>query len=143
MTSYSEINDSQEPALVLLQKLGWQYITPEQTILERDGMLSNVVLENILEQQLHKINTYEYKGSTYKFSQGNVHDAIYTLKNLPDEGLVKTSEKIYDLINLGKSFEENVHGDKKSFTIKYIDWENFENNVFHITDEFIVQGLTE
>ncbi|MDT8412497.1 MAG: HsdR family type I site-specific deoxyribonuclease [Vicingaceae bacterium] len=143
MTSYTEINDSQQPALVLLQKLGWQYITPEQTIIERSEILSNVVLENILEQQLYKINSYEYKGSTYKFSQGNVHDAIYTLKNLPDEGLVKTSEKIYDLINLGKSFEENVHGDKKSFTIKYIDWENFDNNVFHVTDEFVVQGLTE
>ncbi|MEX1002934.1 MAG: type I restriction endonuclease subunit R [Crocinitomicaceae bacterium] len=143
MSNYTEIKDSQEPALVLLQKLGWQYISPEQTIAERDGILSNVVLENILEQQLHKINSYEYKGSVYKFSQGNVHDAIYTLKNLPDEGLVKTSEKIFDLINLGKSFEENVHGDKKSFSIQYIDWVNFKNNVFHVTEEFVVQGLTE
>jgi type I restriction enzyme R subunit len=72
-----------------------------------------------------------------------VHDAIYTLKNLPDEGLVKTSEKIFDLISLGKSFEENVHGDKKSFSIQYIDWANFEKNVFHVTEEFVVQGLTE
>lgn len=143
MTSYTEIKDSQEPALVLLQKLGWEYISHEQTITERSEILSNVVLENILEQQLHKINSYEYKGSSYKFSQGNVHDAIYTLKNLPDEGLVKTSERLFDLINLGKSFEENVHGDKKSFSMQYIDWINIENNVFHVTDEFVVQGLTE
>jgi len=39
MTSYTEIKDSQEPALVLLQKLGWQYISPEQTILERGEIL--------------------------------------------------------------------------------------------------------
>lgn len=143
MTAYTEINDSQNPALVLLQKLGWQYISPEHTVEERNGILSSVVLERILEEQLHKINSYEYKGSEYKFSQGNLHDAIYTLKNLPDEGLVMTSEKIYDLINLGKSFEENVQGDKKSFSIKYVDWENFENNVFHVTEEFIVQGLNE
>lgn len=141
MTAYTEINDSQNPALVLLQKLGWQYISPERTVEERNGILSNVVLEHILEEQLHKMNSYDYKGSEYKFSQGNLHDAIHTLKNLPDEGLVMTSEKIYDLINLGKSFEENVQGDKKSFSIKYIDWENFENNVFHVTDEFTVQGL--
>ena len=36
MTAYTEINDSQNPALVLLQKLGWQYISPEQTVEERN-----------------------------------------------------------------------------------------------------------
>jgi len=143
MNSYTEIKDSQEPALVLLQKLGWQYISPVETEQERDGILSNVILENILEKQLSKINSFEYKGSTYDFSKGSIHDAIYAIKNVPDEGLVKTSEKIFDLINLGKSFEESVQGDKKSFTIKYIDWENFENNVFHITDEYYIQGINK
>ena len=45
--------------------------------------------------------------------------------------MVQTNEKIYDLICLGKSFEETIAGDTKSFTLKYIDWENIENNVFH------------
>jgi|GEM_PF-2711036 len=39
MSNYTEIKDSQEPALVLLQKLGWQYISPEQSILERGEIL--------------------------------------------------------------------------------------------------------
>lgn len=141
MTHYTEIKDSQQPALALLQKLGWTYISPEQTEIERSGLKSNVILEGILEAQLQKINQFEYKGSTHKFSLGSVHDAIHTLKNVPDEGLVKTSEKIFDLLVLGKSFEENVHGDRKSFTLKYIDWNKLENNVFHITDEFKVEGL--
>ncbi len=141
MKSYTEIKDSQEPALILLQKLGWQYISPDETEKERDGILSNVILENILEKQLSEINSFEYKGSTYDFSKGSIHDAIYAIKNVPDEGLVKTSEKIFDLINLGKSFEESVQGNKKSFTIKYIDWEHPENNVYHVTDEYIVEGV--
>lgn len=139
--SYTETQDSQQPALVLLQKLGWKYISPDQTDVERNGLRSNVILEGILEEQLHKINQFEYKGSTHKFSPGSVHDAIHTIKNVPDEGLVKTSEKIFDLLVLGKSFEENVHGDRKSFTLKFIDWNKLENNVFHITDEFTVDGL--
>jgi type I restriction enzyme, R subunit len=65
---YSENIDSQTPALHLLQKLGWQYITPEQTLKERDGLLSGVLLEGILAQQLSKINSFEYKGDSYKFS---------------------------------------------------------------------------
>lgn len=141
MAQYTETQDSQLPALALLQKLGWKYITPDQTDVERNGLRSNVILEGILEEQLHKINQFEYKGGAHKFSPGSVHDAIHTIKNVPDEGLVKTSEKIFDLLVLGKSFEENVHGDRKSFTLKYIDWNNLDNNVFHITDEFTVEGL--
>ncbi len=141
MTKYTETQDSQQPALALLQKLGWKYISPDQTDVERNGLRSNVILEGILEEQLHKINQFEYKGSSHKFSPGSVHDAIHTIKNVPDEGLVKTSEKIFDLLVLGKSFEENVHGDRKSFTLKFIDWNKLENNVFHITDEFTVDGL--
>jgi type I restriction enzyme, R subunit len=142
MTTYTEIQDSQLPALVLLQKLGWKYITPEETEKQRDGILSNVILENILEEQLERINAFEYKGSTYNFSQGSIHDAIYTLKNIPDEGLVKSSERVFDLLSLGKSFEEHIQGDKKSFTMRYIDWENLENNTFHVTDEYVVEGIT-
>lgn len=142
MTTYTEIQDSQLPALVLLQKLGWKYISPEETEKQRDGILSNVILENILEEQLEHINTFEYKGSTYNFSQGSIHDAIYTLKNIPDEGLVKSSERVFDLLSLGKSFEEHIQGDKKSFTMRYIDWENLENNAFHVTDEYVVEGIT-
>jgi type I restriction enzyme R subunit len=47
MKSYTEINDSQEPALALLQKLGWHYISPEKTVEERNGILSNVVYNNL------------------------------------------------------------------------------------------------
>lgn len=138
---YSESQDSQTPALELLQKMGWEYIAPEQTVKERDGLFSGVLLENILAAQLEKINDFDYKGETYKFSTGNIQAAINTLKSIPDEGLSRTNEKIYDLLTLGKSFTETIQGDSKGFTLRYIDWENFENNRFHITDEFEVEGI--
>lgn len=137
---YQEWADSQKPALTLLKKLGWQYLSPEQTEKERGDILSNVILEQILEEQLQVINSFEYKGKEYKFSQSSVQSAVNALKNVPDEGLVQTNEKIYDLLTLGKSFIENIQGDQKAFTLKYIDWENPQNNVYHITDEFTVEG---
>lgn len=141
--SYSELNDSQSPALLLLRKLGWQHITKDEALQQRHGIRSNVILEDILEQQLKALNSFTYRGNNYKFSEGNIHAAIHAIKNMPDEGLVRTSEKVYDLITLGKSFEETIQGDRKSFTIKYIDWENPKNNVYHIVDEFVVEGLNE
>ena len=141
MTNYTEWKDSQKPALQLLKKLGWQYISPKEAEQERGHILSNVILEAVLEKQLHHINDFEYKSKTYKFSQSSIKSATNALKNVLDEGLVKTNEKIYDLLTLGKSFTESIQGDQKAFTLKYIDWKNADNNVYHITDEFVVEGI--
>ena len=42
------------------------------------------------------------------------------------------------ILTLGKAFEQSIDGDKKSYTMRYIDWEHPENNVFHVTEEFAV-----
>ncbi len=141
MTSYTEWIDSQKPALEFLKKLGWSYISPKEAEQERGNILSNVILENILQKQLQKINAFEYKSKEYDFSQSSIQSAINALKNVSDEGLVKTNEHIYDLLTLGKSFIESIQGDQKAFTLRYIDWENIENNVFHVTDEYVLEGI--
>jgi len=137
---YSEWKDSQEPALKFLQKLGYDKLNEEENVNYREGILSNVILEDILFKQLKEINSFEFKDEKFKFSNSNIRSAVNAMKNVPDEGLVKTNENIYDLLTLGKSFTENVYGDQKSFTIKYIDWENLDNNVFHVTEEYTVEG---
>jgi len=137
---YSEYTDSQLPALEFLQALGWKYISPEETVSARGDILSNVILEDILMERLQKINSFEYKGENYKFSRNSITAAINALRNISDEGLVVTNEKVYDLITLGKSFTESIDGDMKAFSLRYIDWQNPKNNVYHITQEFVVDG---
>lgn len=137
--SFIEDHISQIPALQLLQNLGYTYLTPEEVLKERQEKLSNVILEDILEQQLMKINEINFKGKVYPFSPANIRGAIDAIKNVPMfDGLVTTNSKIYDLLTLGKSFEESIGNDRKSFTINYIDWNNIENNVFHVAEEFEV-----
>lgn len=139
--NYSEYLDSQKPALSLLQKMNWQYLSQKEVLAAREGLLSNVILDKLLAAQLQKINGFEYKGEEYSFSTGSIQGAINALKTVPNEGLVQTNERVYDLITLGKSFNETVQGDRKAYTIKYIDWEKPENNVFHICEEFEVEGV--
>ncbi|MDT3740737.1 MAG: HsdR family type I site-specific deoxyribonuclease [Candidatus Kapabacteria bacterium] len=136
---FKEDHISQIPALQLLIKLGYKYLSPEEALIERNSRTSNVVLEQILENQLRKLNSIEFKGNTYPFSNNNISNAIQSLKTILFDGLIRTNEKIYDLISLGKSFEENIQGSIKSFTLKYIDWDNPENNVYHVTSEFDVE----
>lgn len=137
--SFIEDHISQIPALQLLQNLGYTYLTPEEVLKERQEKLSNVILEDILEQQLLKFNKIQFKGKIYPFSPASIRGAIDAIKNVPMfDGLVTTNSKIYDLLTLGKSFEESIGNDRKSFTINYIDWNNIENNVFHVAEEFEV-----
>lgn len=137
--SFIEDHISQIPALQLLQNLGYIYLTPDEVLKERQDKLSNVILEDILEQQLLKFNKIQFKGKIYPFSPASIRGAIDAIKNVPMfDGLVTTNSKIYDLLTLGKSFEESIGNDRKSFTINYIDWNNIENNVFHVAEEFEV-----
>ena len=139
--SFREDESSQVPALQLLQNLGWIYLTPEEALNYRKNNVKNVLLEDILEKQLRKINQIKYKDSVYQFKDVNISNAIHELKTMPFEGLIKTSEKVFELITLGKSYRENIQGDRKSYNLKYIDWENPTNNVYHVTDEYNVETL--
>lgn len=130
---------SQIPALQLLINLGYKYINPDEAIRQRNSKLSNVLLENILRDQLKKINKINYKAEEYLFSEENLQTAIQKLKNVKYDGLLKTNEVIYDLLTLGISLEQNIEGDSKSFTLNYIDWQNPRRNSFHVTAEFSVE----
>lgn len=140
--SFVEDHISQIPALQTLIKLGYNYISPEEVLALRYNKLGNVILDEILIEQLKKINRINYKGKEYLFSESNILDAVNSLKDFPlTEGLIRTNENVYDLLTLGKSFEQNIEGDRKSFSLNYIDWHNFNNNVFHVSEEFEVQRI--
>ena len=133
---YLEDNISKYPAIELLCKLGFEYISPEDCMAQR-GTLYDVLLKDILRKQLNAINQFEFGGIIYKFTANNVEKAIKDLDEPLTDGLVRTSEKIYNALMLGKSYLEKLaDGTSKSFNLKYIDWEHPENNVYHVTEEF-------
>ncbi|MBL9153303.1 MAG: type I restriction endonuclease subunit R [Verrucomicrobiales bacterium] len=137
--SFQESLISQLPALRTLQQLGYGYLTPEDCAVERRGRMGRVLLEDILAKQLRRLNRIQFKGREIPFSEENVAKAIEALREVPFEGLVRTSEKVYDLLTLGKSLDQTIDGETKGFTLRYIDWQNPRNNVFHVTAEFEVE----
>ena len=136
---YNEENISQKPAIEVLKNLGYKYITSEE-VEDSRGNLYNVLLKDILKEKLIELNEYEYKNQIYKFSEKNIEQAIKDLDEPLIDGLVRTNEKIYDYLMLGRSYEESLaDGSRKSFSMKYIDWENIHDNVFHVVEEFTVE----
>jgi len=138
---YLEVSASQKPAIELLRSMGYTYISPKDCERQR-GSRYHVLLKDILRGQLRKLNRYSYAGAENEFSAANIERAMEELDEPLTDGLVRTSEKIYDALLLGKSYPETVGGGKSlSFNLKYIDWEHPENNLFHVTEEFAVDSL--
>lgn len=138
--SFKEDHISQIPALQMLINMGYTYLSQEEALLTRGNKTSNVILEDILRKQLKEINSIQVSSSkTSFFSEANIENGIRALKEVPMvDGFISASEKVYNLLTLGKALEQSVDGDKKSFTLQYIDWKNRENNVLHVTEEFSV-----
>lgn len=139
--SFIEDHISQIPALQLLQKLGYTYLTQDEALELRGNKTGNVLLEGVLRKQLREVNSVKKISSTRStyLSDANIENGIRALKDLPyNEGFMAASEAAYNLLTLGKAFEQTVDEDKLSLTLHYIDWENIENNVFHVTEEYKV-----
>lgn len=139
--NFKEKNHSQKETLELLQQLGYTYLSVEEVNAQREGFQSRVLLKGILREQLEKINQYNYRGESHAFSSANIEAAIKYLAEPINDGLLQINKGIFELLMKGRSYEEIVHGQKKSFNLQYIDWHNWQNNVFHITQEMTVKGI--
>lgn len=142
--SFKEDHISQVPALQLLMKLGYSYLGQAEAERLRSGKTTNILLDDVLRKQLKEINSIRVSATkTSIFTDENIERGLLALKNLPmNEGYIVACEKAYNLITLGLALEQSVDGDKKSFTLQYIDWKNIQNNVFHVTEEFSVMRST-
>jgi len=132
------MNHEKVPAIQLLQQLGFTYLSPEESAVERRGKMGHVLLEGILAAQLRRINRIRTKGREFNFTEDAIARAIEALREMPFDGLCRTSEKVYDLLTLGKSLDQTIEGETKGYTLRYIDWDRPRNNTFHVTAEFEV-----
>ena len=145
MTPDTSENKIQQNSINLLQSLGYKFISREENLKLRGGKTSEVLFREILTKKLGEINGYEYKGKRYKFSQSNVLKAVDELAGVSlNEGLMFANERITNLLLLGTSLEENLEdGTRRSFSFKFIDFENLQNNDFYVTEEFEVSRVSQ
>jgi type I restriction enzyme R subunit len=137
----AEKHQSQIPALQLLVALGFKPLSQAEALRLRAGRLRNVVLDDILADQLLRINSFTYRDREYPFDLADAHEAMRRLKPTPDRmrGLKGTNQDVYDSLVLGTTITKTIDGDSKSYSFRFIDWEHPKNNVFHVTAEFAVE----
>lgn len=132
---------SQIPALQMLVALGYRPLSQAELLRLRGGRLRSVVLDEVLADQLLKINRYKYRDREYSFDLEDAHEAMRRLKPTPDriKGLVATNEDVYDTLLLGTTITKTIDGDSKSYSFRYVDWENPRNNQFHVAAEISIE----
>jgi type I restriction enzyme R subunit len=78
--SFREDHISQIPALQMLVKLGYTYLSPAEAERLRGGKSTNVLLEDILRKQLKEINSIRVStNKTSLFTDENIDRGILSL----------------------------------------------------------------
>lgn len=136
---FREVLSSQLPALAQLVNLGYTFLTPAETLELRGGRRGQVILTEVLLESLGRLNRVRYLHQEREFTPEGLQKAADALLHLPFEAQYTTAQAAYDLLTLGVTVEQTVDGDRKSFSVRFIDWEHPENNVWHVTEEFTVE----
>ncbi len=133
---WNEIHLSEDPAIELLQAMGYSFASLEQLEQER-GSLKEIVLVSRLEKKLKEINPW--------LSDENLKKAVRAITNVPAASLMEANEKIYTSLVHGISLEQDI-GDgqgKKGHDVYFVDFDNSDKNEFLITRQFKVSGAKE
>ncbi len=126
----SERSAVQEPMLEYANEIGWQRISPSEAIRMRGGDNAARYFADVLQAQLLKLN----KGIV---DDSNCADIMRQLSNLK-----ATLEGNQDALSWMHGRESTfVHSENRQRNVTLIDFENPDNNLFHVTDEWEQKGV--
>ena len=128
---WNEEQQSEEPAVALLGKLGYTFVRAESLEAEREGPKEPVLTQR-LARALKKLNPW--------LSPENVHKAVRAITSAPAASLIEANEKLHTTLTHGISLEQDVGSGKKGQTVQFIDFHKPERNEFLVTRQYRVLG---
>ena len=129
---------SQIPAVKLLINSGYDYLSPNDCMLER-GDTNIVILKDTLKKSLLKINSFNHKGEQLPLPEGLIDDAIKEIADWNNNNLRQDNKDLYYHLISGKGLTFLHEGERKSAHLYFFDFKDFSNNTFQVTEEFKVQ----
>ncbi|MBV1883881.1 MAG: HsdR family type I site-specific deoxyribonuclease [Pseudomonadales bacterium] len=130
-----ELNKVELPAIEQLQALGWAYIAGEKLNAESGerNSLRDVVLVQRLEAAIKRINPWISEENLRKVMRDEITHPNFA-------GLMEYNHAIYQTLTNYVSVEQDLGKGRKGETVKFIDFDNPENNEFLCTNQFKVEG---
>ena len=128
---WDELHLAENPAVELLESLGYAYVAPEALEPER-ASLKATVLAGRLAAALKRLNPW--------LSQTNVAKAVKAVTQVPAASLAEANEKVYTSLTYGIALEQDRGGERKSQTVQFLDFDRPERNEWMITRQYRVLG---
>jgi type I restriction enzyme R subunit len=135
---FTERIASQIPAVKLLINSGYEYLTPNDCMEERENT-SNVLLKETLKKSLSKFNSFTHRGEQLPIPESIIDEAIKEISNWNNHNLRADNKDLYYHLINGKGLTFTHDGDQKSAHLHFFDFNNISNNKFQVTEEFKVQ----
>jgi type I restriction enzyme, R subunit len=121
----SEYLQSELPAIELFNKLGYDYF-------DAKGEMYEVVLEDKLTTSLKKINPW--------LNENNLQKVIRKILAVSGSSLMEINSEIHKLITRADALSLKPTPEEKPRPVKFIDYENLENNEFLVVNQMKFKG---
>ena len=128
---WDELHLAENPAVELLQSLGYAYVSPEALDPER-ASLKETILTGRLTAALTRLNPW--------LSATNVAKAVKAVTQVPAASLAEANEALYTSLTYGIALEQDRGGGRKSHTVRFLDFERPERNEWVVTRQYRVLG---
>ena len=129
--AWNEAGQSEDPAVALLEQLGYAYASPEALEAERETP-RDVVLVGRLESALKKLNPW--------ISDDNLHKAVRAVTSVQAASLIEANEDLYTALSYGIALEQDLGEGRKSQQVRFFDFDAPTNNDFLVTRQYKVKG---
>ena len=130
-TGWDELHLAENPAVELLESLGYTYVPPEALEPER-ASLKETILTGRLAAALKRLNAW--------LSETNVAKAVKAVTQVPAASLAEANETLYTSLTYGIAIEQDRGGGRKSHQIRFLDFERPERNEWVVTRQYRVLG---
>ena len=131
----NEYSQAEEPARVLLERLGWAYVPREPLAAERSGE-REVLLKGRLRAALLRLNEW--------LTEEQAERAIFDLEHVNEVGIAR-NQKIHEYLTFGLPLIVNTPRGQDARNVRFFDFDHPEGglNEFVVTTQFRVRRGTE
>ena len=130
-TGWDELHLAENPAVELLQALGYTYVPSEDLERERASH-KEAILSRRLAEALKRLNPW--------LSETNVTKAVKAVTQVSAASLAEANETLYTSLTYGIALEQDRGDGRKSHTVRFLDFDKPSRNEWIVTRQYRVLG---
>ena len=130
-TKLNEYNHAEEPARLLLERLGWTYVPRDALAAER-GDQRDVLLKSRLKAALMRLNQW--------MTENQADRVIFELEHIGETGMTR-NQRVHEYLTYGMSLTVDTNRGRETPTVRFFDFEHPEGglNEYVVTTQFRVR----